>query len=182
MHDDFEKVNASEVVCRFSFSVNCWKPFCDNIVVRKEQGARAENRGKSWLKQLRIAVSTEASLPVGSSPQNSKTNFVDLSDDGWNFQKLTKISPKSMPDRNTRTVSLVNPPSSFHAKRQGGGGWRFFKKKMYSLSYSHKNFGIVHQQLQQLVQKLELKLHDMSWFTNVVFGNIASISDVRRAC
>jgi hypothetical protein len=32
-----------------------------------------KNRRKSWLKQLRVAVSTEASMPVGSSPQNSKT-------------------------------------------------------------------------------------------------------------
>jgi hypothetical protein len=52
------------------------------IIVRKGQGARSENCRKSWLKQLRVAVSTEASLPVGSSPQNSKTNFVDLRNDG----------------------------------------------------------------------------------------------------
>jgi hypothetical protein len=56
--------------------------FLDNIIVRKGQGARSENCRKSWLKQLRVAVSTEASLPVGSSPQNSKTNFVDLRNDG----------------------------------------------------------------------------------------------------
>jgi hypothetical protein len=81
-----------------------------------------KNSRKSWLKQLRVAVSTGASLPVGSSPQNSKANFVDLHDDGSNFQKLTKISPKGILDRNTRTASFVNMPSSFHAKRQGGGG------------------------------------------------------------
>jgi hypothetical protein len=81
-----------------------------------------KNRRKSWLKQLRVAVSTGASLPIGSSPKNSKTNFVDLRDDGSNFQKLTNISTKGVLDRNTRTASLVNKPSSFHAKRQGGGG------------------------------------------------------------
>jgi hypothetical protein len=81
-----------------------------------------KNRRKSWLKQLRVAVSTGASLPVGSSPQNSKTNFVDLRDDGSNFQKLTKISLKGVLDQSTRTVSFVNMPSSFRAKRQGGGG------------------------------------------------------------
>jgi hypothetical protein len=74
------------------------------------------------LKQLKVAVSTGASLPVESSPQNSKTNFVDLRDNGSNFQKLTKISPKGVLDRNTRTVSFINMPSSFHAIRQGGGG------------------------------------------------------------
>jgi hypothetical protein len=36
-----------------------------------------------------------------------------------------------------------------------GEGDVFSRKKTYSLPYSHKNFGIVHQQLQQLVQKLE---------------------------
>jgi hypothetical protein len=96
--DEFEKVNAKGVASRFFFSVNCRKVFRDNIVVRKGQGARAKNRRKSWLKQLRVAVSTGASLPVGSSPQNSKTNFVDLHDDGSNFQKLTKMSPKGVLD------------------------------------------------------------------------------------
>jgi hypothetical protein len=74
------------------------------------------------------------------------------------FQKLTKISPESMHDRNTRIVNFVNSPSNFHAKRQGGGGWRFFKKKTYSLPYLHKNFEIVHQRLQQLVQKSRMKV------------------------
>jgi hypothetical protein len=36
--------------------------------------------------------------------------------------KLTKISPKGTLDRNTRIVSFLNMPSSFHAKWQGGGG------------------------------------------------------------
>jgi hypothetical protein len=122
LQDDFEEVNVKGVASRFFFGVYCRKVFRDNIVVRKGQGARAKNRRKSWFKQLRVAVSTGASLPVGSSPQNSKTNFVDLRNDGSNFQKLTKISPKGILDRNTRTVSFVNIPSSFHAKRQGGGG------------------------------------------------------------
>jgi hypothetical protein len=47
------------------------------------------------LKQLKVAISTGASLPDGSSPQNSKTNFVDLRDDGSNFQKLANIPPKA---------------------------------------------------------------------------------------
>jgi hypothetical protein len=119
---DFEKVNARGVASRFFPSVKCQKVFRDNVVVRKGQGARAKNRRKSWLKQLKVAISTGESLPDGSSPQNSKTNFVDLCDDGSNFQKLTNITPKGVLDRNTRTVSFLNMPSSFHAKRQGGGG------------------------------------------------------------
>jgi hypothetical protein len=39
-----------------------------------------------------------------------------------NFQKLTNIPPKGVLNRNTRTASFLNMPSSFHAKRQGGGG------------------------------------------------------------
>jgi hypothetical protein len=81
-----------------------------------------KNSRKSWLKQLRVAVSTGASLPVASSPQISKANFVDLRDVGSNFEKLTKISPKGILDGNKRTISFVKMPSSFHAKRQGGGG------------------------------------------------------------
>jgi hypothetical protein len=48
------------------------------FVLAKGQGARVELRTKSWLKQLRVAISTGASMPRGSSPQNSRTNFVDL--------------------------------------------------------------------------------------------------------
>jgi hypothetical protein len=54
------------------------KNFRDENVLIKGQGARVKIRRKSWLKQLRVAVSTKASMPSGSSPQNSKTNFVDL--------------------------------------------------------------------------------------------------------
>jgi hypothetical protein len=56
---------------------------------------------KSWLKQLKVAISTGASLPERSSPQNSKTNFVDLRDDGSKFfQNLANIPPKGVLDRN----------------------------------------------------------------------------------
>jgi hypothetical protein len=60
------------------YLVKIVESYLNIIIVRKGQGARSGNRRKPWLKQLRVAVSTEASLPVGSSPQNSKTNFVDL--------------------------------------------------------------------------------------------------------
>jgi hypothetical protein len=54
------------------------KTFRDEYVPLKRQGARMRIRRKSWLKQLRVAISTRASVPSGSSPQNSQTNFVDL--------------------------------------------------------------------------------------------------------
>jgi hypothetical protein len=54
------------------------KNFRDKNVLIKGQGARVKIRRKSWLKQLRVAVSTKASMPSGSSPQNFRTNFVDL--------------------------------------------------------------------------------------------------------
>jgi hypothetical protein len=45
---------------------------------KRARGSRKNSKKKSWLKQLRVAVSTKASMPSVSSPQNSKTNFVDL--------------------------------------------------------------------------------------------------------
>jgi hypothetical protein len=54
------------------------KVFRDKDVLIKGQGARVEIRRKTWLKQLRVAVSTKASMPSGSSPQNSRANFVNL--------------------------------------------------------------------------------------------------------
>jgi hypothetical protein len=54
------------------------KIFRDEHVSVKRQGAQMRIRRKSWLKQLRVAISTRASVPSGSSPQNSQTNFFDL--------------------------------------------------------------------------------------------------------
>jgi hypothetical protein len=54
------------------------KVFRDKNILIKGQGARVEIRRKTWLKQLRVAISTKASMPSGSSPQNSRRNFVDL--------------------------------------------------------------------------------------------------------
>jgi hypothetical protein len=70
------------------------KIFRNEYVLLKGQGARVKIRRKSWLKQLRVAVSTKASMPSRSSPQNSRTNFVDLRRDIWNFKKVAKISQK----------------------------------------------------------------------------------------
>jgi hypothetical protein len=86
------------------------KVFRDKIVLIKGQGAHAEIRRKSQLKQLRVAISTKASMPSGSSPQNSRTNFVDLRNNGSSFQKCMKISPKSVFDQNTRVVNFVSLP------------------------------------------------------------------------
>jgi hypothetical protein len=54
------------------------KVFHDKNILIKGQGAQVEIRRKTWLKQMRVAVSTKASMPSGSSPQNWRTNFVDL--------------------------------------------------------------------------------------------------------
>jgi hypothetical protein len=70
------------------------KMFHDKYVLIKGQGARVKICIKLWLKQLRVAVSTMASMPSGSSPQNLRTNFVDLRHNIWSFQKLAKISRK----------------------------------------------------------------------------------------
>jgi hypothetical protein len=72
-------VNVRGVVPKFSFiNEDYRKNFHEKIVLAKGQGARVGIRRNSWLKQLRVAVSTRASMPRGSSPQNSRTNFVDL--------------------------------------------------------------------------------------------------------
>jgi hypothetical protein len=72
-------VNVCGIVPKFFFlNENYQKFFHKKIVLAKGQGARVEIRKKSWLKQLRVAISTRASMPRGSSPQNSRTNFVDL--------------------------------------------------------------------------------------------------------
>jgi hypothetical protein len=134
LHNDFEKVNAQGVAYRFLFSIDCWKVFQDNIIVRKGQGARAENCRKSGLKQLRVAVSSEASLPVGSSPQISKTNFVDLRNDGRSFPKLTKISPKIC--SKFANSKLREPAFKFSCKTARWGRVTFFqekKKRIYCL-------------------------------------------------
>jgi hypothetical protein len=85
-------------------------------------------------------------------------------------------------DQNTRIVNFVNLPINFSCKTASWGRVTFFQRKTPSLPYLHKNFEIVHQQLQQLVQNLERKFDNMSWFTPIAFSNIASISEVERVC
>jgi hypothetical protein len=76
-----------------NFLAEIHEVFHDEYVLLKRQGARVKIRRKSWLKQLRVAISTRASVPSRSSPQNSQTNFVDLHHITCNF-KTCKISQK----------------------------------------------------------------------------------------
>jgi hypothetical protein len=92
-----------------------------------------------------------------------------------------KISPKSMFDQNTRgIVKLHQLALKFSCKTARRGRVTFFQRKTSSLPYLHKNFETVHHQLQQLVQNLERKFDNMSWFAAIVFSNIAGISKVGR--
>jgi hypothetical protein len=68
------------------------KFFCDEYVPLKRKGARMRIRRKSWLKQLRVAVSTRASVPSESSPQNLQTNFVDWLHSICNFKTRENFS------------------------------------------------------------------------------------------
>jgi hypothetical protein len=43
----------------------------DDYFPLKKQGARVKIHKQSWLKQLRVAISTRASVPSELSPQNS---------------------------------------------------------------------------------------------------------------
>jgi hypothetical protein len=97
------------------------KNFRDEYVLSKRQGARVKIRRKSWLKQLRVAVSTRASVPIGSSPQNSQTNFVDLHHSICNFKTRENFSESIYNQDDRVAINFLSPPRNFHAKRQGGG-------------------------------------------------------------
>jgi hypothetical protein len=89
-------VNVCGIVPKFCFlNENCRKVFHEKIVLAKGQGAPVEIRRKSLLKQLRVAISTRASVPRESSPQNSRTNFVNLPNYIRSFKEFTKISTKA---------------------------------------------------------------------------------------
>jgi hypothetical protein len=66
------------------YLVKIVESYLNIIVVRKGQG------------QLRVAVSTEASLPVGSSPQNSKQILSTCAIAIEVHEKPRKTSPKDM--------------------------------------------------------------------------------------
>jgi hypothetical protein len=96
--------------------------FSGIIIVRKGQGAPSENHRKILVEATEgCNFNRGKSADRGKVHKIRKTNFVDLHNDGRNFQKLMKISPKRCA-RNPGIVRFVNLPSSFHAKRQGGGG------------------------------------------------------------
>jgi hypothetical protein len=83
------------------------KIFRDEYVPLKGQGARMKIRRKSWLKQLRVAVSTKASMPSGSSPQNSRTNFVDLLHSICNFKTRENFSKAYINQDDRITVKFL---------------------------------------------------------------------------
>jgi hypothetical protein len=93
---------------------------------------------KSWLKQLKVAISTGASLPDRSSPQNSKANFVDLRDVGSKKIFFLKVYSIEIHDQQVFQAFL----QIFMQNGKVGEGDVFFKEKTYSLPYSHKNFRI----------------------------------------
>jgi hypothetical protein len=59
-------VNVCGIVPKLCFlNENYRKVFHEKIVLAKRQGAHVEICGKLWLKQLRVAISTRASVPTG---------------------------------------------------------------------------------------------------------------------
>jgi hypothetical protein len=98
------------------------KFFRDENVPMKRQGARVKIRRKSWLKQLRVAISTRASVPSGSSPQNSQTKFVDLHHITCDFKTRENFSKVQMIKTSAKHKNFLNLLRNFHAKRQGGEG------------------------------------------------------------
>jgi cobalamin biosynthesis protein CbiG len=67
-NDDFGQVNVCGIVPKLCLlNENYRKVFHEKIVLAKGQGACVEICRKSWLKKLRVAISTGASVPTGSS-------------------------------------------------------------------------------------------------------------------
>jgi hypothetical protein len=91
LYGDCSQTNVYVACLRISWR-RFMKIFRDEYVPLKGQGARVKICKKSWLKQLRVAVSTKASMPSGSSPQNSRTNFVDLHHSICNFKTRKNFS------------------------------------------------------------------------------------------
>jgi hypothetical protein len=96
--------------------------FFEEYVPLNRQGAQVKIRRKSWLKQLRVAISTRASVPSGSSPQNSQTNFVDLHHITCDFKARKNFSKVQMIKTSAEHKNFVNLLRNFHAKQQGGEG------------------------------------------------------------
>jgi hypothetical protein len=58
------------------------KVFRNKIVVIKGQGARTEIRKETTVEATEGCNINQAGVPSRSSPKNSRTNFVDLRNDG----------------------------------------------------------------------------------------------------
>jgi hypothetical protein len=74
------------------------------------------------LKQLKVAISTGQVCQMDQVHKIRKQILSTCVTTVKVFKKLSNIPPKGVLDRNARTASFLNMPSSFHAKRQGGGG------------------------------------------------------------
>jgi hypothetical protein len=75
------------------------------------------------LKQLRVAVSTRASVPSESSPQNiCEANFVDLRYITCELKICEQFSKVQMIKTLKGNFNFLSLLQNFHAKRQGGEG------------------------------------------------------------
>jgi hypothetical protein len=89
----------------------------------KGQGARAKNRRKVLVEATEGCNINRGKFARKIKSTKFENKFCRLARRWFkNFQKLANIPPKGVFDRNTRTPSFLSMPSTFHAKRQGGGG------------------------------------------------------------
>jgi hypothetical protein len=83
---------------------------------------------KSWLKQLSVLVSTKASMPYGSSPQNSRTNFVDLRHSFCNFKIHENFSKACIIKTTKSSKTSLTCLELFMQNDKVGEGDVFFKE------------------------------------------------------
>jgi hypothetical protein len=158
------------------------KVFREECAPLKGQGARVKIRRKSWLKQLKVAVSTKASMPSGSSPQNSRTNFVDLHRSFYNFGNLWNFLKIAYNQGDQKTVKLLQPAPKFSCKMARWGRVTFFQIKcLYCLSCIKISTKVSRAITPGKYKGLEGKFNDVPWFATIIFDNVNSISEVEPA-
>jgi hypothetical protein len=69
-----------------------------------------------------LTTSTRASVPSGSSPQNSLNKFCRLASHYYDFKIRGKFSKIQMIKIAEENLNFLNLPQNFHAKWQGGEG------------------------------------------------------------
>jgi hypothetical protein len=147
------------------------------------QGARvspkANNRKWAWLKQLKVAISTRASVPIEQGPQNSWNKFLSTYARIPVISKLVQKFTKSSWNKTLGESFQISKSAKFCMQNGKVGESDVFsqQKCLYCLDYI-QNFNQVSLHYIKNPKSSIRQFNYVAWVATIAFYNVTGISKV----